>query len=424
MKSSTFLLKQGTISSVLTVLLLVLSLLFVNWQVNVLGMKMYGLLILLLSAFGTINMLNVGIGTAMVNYYSKYGQDKTVFWSIFSTSFLFLLIISTVILTISSLFYQSIFNALGVGQEGLDIMAFYGFALIGISRLLSSITTSYWTAKVDYLKLKLFGFINIYLSITFILIFYSVNISINASLFYAGVINFIFIVSITLQIIIRHTNLLTLPIATSIKLHAKEFMMNGLQLQGLSIINNISNPIINVLVNTQFGLEAVSLFDIALKLLRSGRQIIVSATEPFFGKMTQLHNQNKKLLMRLLVIKYTKYMMGIALIYALATFLLSHYILTVWIGLEIADEVYKIVNIIAIGFAVNITTSIIYNKYLAIQSFRKYILIHQLLLLLMATLPLLISIESLYNYSFMYSFAYIVSSLYLLFIFYFHPKAR
>jgi len=387
-------------------------------------MKLYGLIVLLLSVFGTINMLNVGVGTAMVNYYSKYGKDKTVFWSIFFASFLFLLTVSTVLLGVSSFFYQPIFNALGVGNEGLNIMAFYGFALIGISRLLSSITLSYWTAKVDYLKLKLFGFINVYLSIALILIFFSANVHINNSLFYAGVINFIFIMFITLQIVMRHANLMRLPIIANIKVHIKEFMLNGLQFQGLSIINNLSNPIINVFINTQFGLEAVSLFDIALKLLRSGRQIIVSATEPFFGKMTQLHNQNKKILIRLLVMKYTKYMMGIALIYFLVTVLLSRYILTLWMGLEVAQEVYKIVNIIAIGFAVNITTSIIYNKYLAIQSFRKYILIHQLILLLMTILPLLVPLETLYRYSIMYSFAFIVSSLYLLIIFYSNSKVR
>lgn len=423
MKTSTFLLKQGSISSVLTVLLLGLSLLFVNWQINILGIKKYGLLVLLLSVFGTINMLNIGVGTAIVNYYSKYGEDKSVFWSIFITSFVAILLVSIFILGISSVFYQSIFNALGVEKENLNLMAFYGFSLIGISRLLSSITASYWTATVDFLKLKLFGFVNIYFSITIILILYMYGFSLNDSLLYAGGLNFIFICIITLKIVMSSITISDLDIISNIRGNIKEFILNAFQFQGLSIINNLSNPVINILINTHFGLQAVSLFDIALKLLRSGRQIIVSATEPFFGKMTQLHNKDKQRLMQLLVFKYTKYMMIMALIYVITTFLFSKYILTVWMGSEIAQETYTIVNFVSIGFAINIVATIIYNKYLAIRSFRKYVLYHQLVLLLLSVLPFLFPIDSLKIYSIFYSIAFIISSIYLLSVFYKNPRS-
>lgn len=423
MKTSTFLLKQGSISSVLTVLLLGLSLLFVNWQINILGIKKYGLLVLLLSVFGTINMLNIGVGTAIVNYYSKYGEDKSVFWSIFITSFVAILLVSIFLLGISSVFYQSIFNALGVEKENLNLMAFYGFSLIGISRLLSSITASYWTATVDFLKLKLFGFVNIYFSITIILILYMYGFSLNDSLLYAGGLNFIFICIITLKIVMSSITISDLDIISNIRGNIKEFILNAFQFQGLSIINNLSNPVINILINTHFGLQAVSLFDIALKLLRSGRQIIVSATEPFFGKMTQLHNKEKQRLMQLLVFKYTKYMMIMALIYVITTFLFSKYILTVWMGSEIAQETYTIVNFVSIGFAINIVATIIYNKYLAIRSFRKYVLYHQLVLLLLSVLPFLFPIDSLKIYSIFYSIAFIISSIYLLSVFYKNPRS-
>jgi O-antigen/teichoic acid export membrane protein len=381
-------------------------------------MRQYGLLVLLLSVFGTINMLNVGVGTAIVDYYSKYGKDKSIFWSIFIVSFLAILFISIFILSISSLFYQSIFNALGVEKEQLNLMAFYGFSLIGISRLLSSITSSYWVATVDFLKLKLFGFINIYFSITMILIFYWAGLTFNDSLFFAGILNFFIICLVTLKVIISSVTIQNLHIISDTKKHFKEFITNGFQFQGLSIINNVSNPIINVLINTHFGLQAVSLFDIVLKLLRSGRQIIVSATEPFFGKMTQLHNQDKRLLMRLLVLKYTKYMMIIAILYIAVTVILSKYILTIWMGANITQETYKIANIVSIGFGINIVTAIIYNKYLAIRTFRKYVLYHQLLLLLFSTLPFLLEINTLEKYSIYYSVAFTVSSIYLLGIFY------
>lgn len=383
-------------------------------------MKQYGLLVLLLSVFGTINMLNIGVGTAIVDYYSKYGKDKSVFWSIFIASFLSILFISIVLVGISSVFYQSIFSALGVEKENLNLLAFYGFSLIGISRLLSSITSSYWTATVDFLKLKLFGFVNVYFSITMILLFYWYGLALNDSLFYSGILNFVLICFVTLKIIVSSTTIYDLNISSNLKKHFKEFISNGFQFQGLSIINNLSNPIINVLINTHFGLQAVSLFDIALKLLRSGRQIIVSATEPFFGKITQLQNKNKNLAMRLLVKKFTKYITLAALLYLLGTLIFSKFILTIWVGTDITQSIYYLVYIIAFGFSVNIMSSVIYYQYLAIKRCRKYPLYHQLIQLGLFIIPFFLNDLTLTKYAYFYSLAYIISSLYLLLIFKFN----
>jgi len=420
MKVSSFLFRQGITSSLLTISLLLLSLLFVNWQINILGMEKYGLLVLLLSVFGTINMLNIGIGSAMVDYYTKYGEDKSVFWSIFIVAFFFILSVSIFLMVFSSLFYREVFNLLSVEKENLNLFAYYGFALIGVSRLLGSITTSYWVARVDFLMLKLFGFANIYLSITTLLTLYSLGLSFNSSLFYAGLINFLTVIAITIRIIASSINIENLSPFVTTKHHYKEFISSGFQFQLLSIINNLSNPIINTLINTHFGLYAVSLFDVALKLLRSGRQIIVSATEPFFGKITQLNNQNKILLMRLLVLKYTKYMMLISFVFVVITIFSSHFILKVWMGENIANSIYMTVNIISVGFSVNIISSIVYNKYLAIKIFRKYVLFHQLILLVLTTTPFILPLMSLHDYALYYSIAYIFSSGYLLVIFYTH----
>jgi len=418
MKTSSFLLKQGSISTTSTILLLILSLLFVNWQINILGIEKYGLLVLLLSIFGTINMLNIGIGTAIVDYYTKFGEEKSVFWSIYIASFLILIILSGIIVLTGSIFYQNIFSFLALEKENLNLMTFYGVSLIGISRLLSSITLSYWVAKVDFFKLKLFGFINIYLPISVILVLYSYGLAFNKSLFFAGIINFIFIIALTGNIILSVINIKTLNIMKNFKIHFKKFISDGLQFQGIAIINNLSNPIINIMINTYFGLEAISLFDIALKFLRSGRQIIVSATEPFFGKITQLHNQNKKRLMHLLVRKYTKYMMVVGLLYIIMTFSFSNFILTLWMGKDITFKTYYIVNIITIGFAINLSASIIYNKFLAVKRLRKYVLIHQIILFVLSIAPFLLKLEDMQEYSIYYSISFIISSLYLLAIFY------
>lgn len=381
-------------------------------------MEKYGLLVLLLSVFGTINMLNIGIGTAMVDYYTKYDDDKTVFWSIFIVAFFGILFVSILFMSICSLFYHEIFNILSVEKERLNLLSYYGFALIGISRLLGSITTSYWVANVDFLKLKLFGFANIYISITILLLLFWSGVSFNTSLFYAGIINFLSVVLVTIKIILSAIDLKDLSPIKTTKQHHKEFISNGAQFQVLSVVNNLSNPLINMLINTHFGLQTVSLFDIALKLLRSGRQIVVSATEPFFGKITQLNNQNKVRVMHLLALKYTKYMMIISAGFVIVTILLSKFVLTIWMGDTISDSAYMIVNVVAVGFAVNIISSIVYNKYLAIKKYRKYILYHQLILLVLTLTPFLLPLESLYNYSIYYSIAFVISSMYLLLIFY------
>lgn len=424
MKASSFLRRQGLISSIATLLLLILSLLFVNFQIRILGLHQYGLIVLLLSVFGTINLLNVGAGNALVGYYTRFGTDKSVFWSIYTLLFLVILTLSLTVLGVCSIFYESIFIFLGIDNNNLNIMTYWGAAMIGTSRLLSSISTSYWVAKVDFLKLKIFGFFNIYFPISILLISYNISNSINESLFYAGSANITFIIVFTIYLLISKINPKELKLMHHTTLHGKQFMINGFQFQGISIIGSISIPIVNTLLTNNLGLQAVSYFDIALKLLNSGRQIIVSATEPFFGKMTQLHQQNKYRLMQLLVIKHTKQLTIIAILYFIANLVLAKFILTLWVGEDIAQATYKATNIIAFGLITNIATAVIYYYFLAIKIDRKYILYTQLISLLLYILPFMFSIKSLEEYAYYYSLSYFISSLYLFTIFYFKKRSK
>lgn len=417
MSVSSILLKQGSISSILTFVFLILSLLFVNLQINILGLETYGLLVLLLSVFGTINMLNVGIGSAMVEYYTKFGEDKSVFWSLYIASFIIVFAVSFIILAVCSIFYQSIFNILGVGSKDLNILAFIGFSLIGISRVLGTIVSAYWVANINYFTLKSFNFFNIYLSIVMILFFHEFKFGLNDCLFYAGLLNIIFIFVLTI-IIISSVSMRQLNILSNLKIHLKSFMRSGLEFQGLSIINNSFFPIVNIFINNSFGLSSVSYFDIAIKLLRSGRQIIVAATEPFFGKITQLANQNKRLLIKLLIVRYTKYVGMLSVIYLFSNIVFSKFILNIWMGPDVALKTVMLVNIVAFGMAVNISSSVVYNSFIAQKKYRIYIFYHQLILLILALIPFSLKLDSLLQYSYYYSAAFVSSSIYIMYIFY------
>lgn len=417
MSVSSILLKQGSISSILTFVFLILSLLFVNLQINILGLETYGLLVLLLSVFGTINMLNVGIGSAMVEYYTKFGEDKSVFWSLYIASFIIVFAVSFIILAVCSIFYQSIFNILGVGSKDLNILAFIGFSLIGISRVLGTIVSAYWVANINYFTLKSFNFFNIYISIVMILFFHEFKFGLNDCLFYAGLLNIIFIFVLTI-IIISSVSMRQLNILSNLKIHLKSFMRSGLEFQGLSIINNSFFPIVNIFINNSFGLSSVSYFDIAIKLLRSGRQIIVAATEPFFGKITQLANQNKRLLIKLLIVRYTKYVGMLSVIYLFSNIVFSKFILNIWMGPDVALKTVMLVNIVAFGMAVNISSSVVYNSFIAQKKYRIYIFYHQLILLILALIPFSLKLDSLLQYSYYYSAAFVSSSIYIMYIFY------
>lgn len=417
MSLSSFLFKQGSISSSLTILFLILSLLFVNLQIKILGIEQYGLIILLLSIFGTLNILNIGFGSAIVEYYTKFDDDKSVFWSLFISLFFAILFVAMLLTYISSFFYLNIFNLLSVGNNNLNLLAYIGFSFIGVSRLLGTVLSSYWIAKVNYLSLKSFGFINIYLSILIILILYKFEYDLNTCIFYAGISNLLFIITLTLKILFSSIRGTDINLFLNNKKYFYIFFKNALAFQGLSIINNISMPIINILINQNISLEAVTYLDIAMKFLRSGRQVIVSATEPFFGKITQLQSKRKFKASYLITLKYTRLMMILAILYFISYIVLSKIILELWLGDEIMLNTISLIYTISFGLSINIMSSVIYNQFLAIPKYRKYNFLHQLLQLMFAVIPFYIFSLSFEEYAYYLSFSYVISSIYLMFIF-------
>ncbi len=414
MRTEKLLFREGVKSSLITIALLSLSLLFINLQIYCLGIKLYGLLVLLLSLFGTINFINLGLGSALVSYYTNSREDRSIFWSMFFASFMFFLFLSLTIIIIISFQYKYIFNFLGIKEYPLNLYAFYGLGLIGISKLLMTIASSYWQAKVDFVKLKFYSFLNVYLPITIIIVLYTFKKNLNLSLFFAGISNILFIIAMVIYIFFRNKQIFKIKINRSLM---KVFLKAGFQFQGIAIIDAFSNPVLNLLINKNFGLNYVSYFDIALKLLRAMRQIIVAASEPFFGKLTELNNKNKKLLMKLIVIKYSKIITIISILFLSFTVIFSKEILNLWVGEDLSNNTYIIVNIISTGFALNIASSVIYNYFLVSSYGRKHLFIHQLILLAMLFVIYFLHVTNVKYFCWLLAFSYSVSALYLFFVF-------
>jgi len=410
--------KQGWVSILMTVVLLLLSLLLVKLQISILGIEFYGVLTLLLSIFGTINLMNFGFGSALVKSYSLT-NDKTQYWGLLIILSSFFFLVSFTILLITSPFYANFYSFVGIKKEiGLNLLSFIGIGLIGISRLLGTIISSYWQAKIIFFKLKLFNFLNTYISISIILVLVFFKVNINTILFTSGIVNILFVTLLTLFLLYSNAQklsvikMITLKDIKVLSLDSKDFFL-------IQITNNLLNPIINIGLAKNLGMEAVSLFDIANKFLRAGRQIIVSYSEPFFGIATKFLNEKKHLKLKNEFIKNSKIMLAFSMAYIIFGFLFSNYIVSLWVGTSIANQIDYVIKIILIGFGINIATSIIYYYFLAEKAFRKYVVIHQFIQLAILSLIFVLPLSTLNNFANLFSFAFLISGIYIIIIAFF-----
>lgn len=400
----------------MTVIILLTSLIFVKLQVSILGIEIYGVLTILLSVFGTLNLMNFGFGSALVKSFTLK-KDKSLYWGLFSILSFIFLISTFIILFITSPFYNNFYSFIGIKESlNLNILSFYGVGLIGVSRLLSTIVSSYWQAKIDFFKLKLFNFINTYISIIIIISLYN-KLNINYILITSGIVNLLFIVLSIIYLLYRNSitisqiKQVTLNDLKSLGNESKDFFF-------IQITNNLLNPIVNIGLAKTLGIEAVSLFDIANKFLRAGRQIVVSYSEPFFGIATQLVNEKKYQNLKNVFLKNSKIILSFSISFVLFGFLVTNLFVTSWVGSEIANKIDSVIKIILIGFGVNIATSVIYFFFLAQKKYRKYVVIHQFIQLVIILFVFVLPIDSLNNFAYLYSLAYFISGLYIYFIAY------
>lgn len=399
----------------MTVVLLLSSLILIKLQILILGIEIYGILTLLLSIFGTVNLMNFGFGSALVKSFTLT-KDKSLYWGMFIMLSFFFLLITITILIIISPFYNNLFSFIGIKKEmNLNILSFYGVGLIGISRLLGTIVSSYWQAKINFFKLKSFNFINTYISIAIILILYYYEFNLNFILFFSGTVNVIFILSLIIYLLFNNSftfsviQLVTIKDLKSLGLESKDFFL-------IQITNNLLNPIINIGLARSIGMEAVSLFDITTKFLRAGRQIIVSYSEPFFGLATQLLNENKHFELKKEFIKNSKIMLFFSIAFVLFGYLFSNLLVTLWVGSDISNKIDYAIKIILVGFSFNIASSIIYYLFLAKKNYRIHVVVHQFIQLLILSLIFLLPISTLNDFAILFSLAYLISGVYIIIV--------
>ena len=100
--------KQGMISSLLTAFFLLLNLVIVRLQVDALGLENYGVIVILFSVFGTINLINSGVGSALVAHYSAY-REEGLFWRLYFWVFCVFFTLSFAIIAVGALLKQFTF---------------------------------------------------------------------------------------------------------------------------------------------------------------------------------------------------------------------------------------------------------------------------------------------------------------------------
>lgn len=415
------LIKQGMGSSIATLFFIGCTLLIVSVQIKILGVANYGIVVLLISVFGAINILNLGAGSALVSHYSSH-ETKSLYWGLYSFVFFAIAFIALSISLIGSLFSEKIFNLLSIGKNfDVVVHAYWGAVLIGTSRLLSSIITSYWVATIEYVKLKVFGFLFINISVLSIIILFYAGFSIEESIFYAGVINIMTVFASFFAIVFTKIGKEGIRLEYS---ELKRLFADCVSFQSISILSTLATPLLNGLINNKFGLSHVSYFDVAIRLLTAGRQVLVSAIEPFFSAMTKLHNLQKKKMAYLITKKYTYFAILLSFAFMVGSYIASPIILTLWLGEEIASHSIAIVRMLSIGFAFTISTAVIYRSLLSFKYGRKIVLRYQVIILssLVAMFFIEFDTSTIPKFSYLYSFVIAMSCLYLMFNFIFNKN--
>jgi len=405
--------KQGAISSIMTFLLLGLTFLLVSAQIKILGVEHYGMLVLLLSVFGTVNLINMGIGSSLVSYYTKH-ESKDIFWNLYLWIFIIFSVLAFIVVILGSLFYKEIFNVLSLGNHNLNIFAYFGAGIIGISRLLSTIVGIYWAVTVNFLLLRIFDFLSFNISLFSIIILYPIRDNFNEVLFISSIINLVAIIVTFICVMYFRSGIENLR---PDKKEFKSLFITSLEFQGISIVSSLARPLLNTLINTKLGLNYTTYFDIAIRLLTAGRQVIVAATAPFFSVMTQLNNKNKKRYMYLLIKKYTFYNMVAAVIFLAGTYIFSYFILSIWVGKEMADNTIYLVKIISIGITFNISSAVIYNSFLSFRSGRLHVFIHQFILVAATVIMMLLNFTDANELAMYYSLSLFIGAIYLFIVF-------
>lgn len=380
----------------------------VKFQLHVMGLRAYGITVLVMGAFSSLSLLNCGFGSALVSFYKAEGNNS-LFWGYLIYSFFGLLGFGLLLISMGFFFYLGIFTILAVPPECISVALYWGAGLLGVSMLLSSVLNAYWLAKVDFLTLKFFGFWSSSFPILLMsgLVAYVPDLGTNFLI--TGLVNLVAVLCIMLLLMRRSG--CTYAVLQRIELHGFIRQIGEFQLISWTAI--LGRPLFNALVAHKLGVGFTSYFDIALRLVTAGRQVVVAAAEPFFSIITGLHGRNKYRYARLLTWRYSFYMLLAALAFLAGMIIFSRQILQLWLGQAVGDEVASSVKILAIGITFNMVVSVIYYSMLADRSGRIHVLVHQVILLVYSVLMFEWTYSGMEQMAIVYAGSYFVSACYL-----------
>ncbi len=283
-------------------------------------------------------------------YENQLRKRKAIFITTRSSQFI-LLIISSLILVIYSLFFST--NEFA-----------YLYSLLTLS---GNFLQSYWyfEGREKIYESAIFQLINKLIFAFFVFNFLKKGDYISLYFLYFGLATFITGILSTLRIVLTYKeNIKIGNIRRSIKLIKKSYLLFN-----SSIIGNLSNSCIPYIIGTFSSVENLGIYNISDRIKNICIQIIHPLSNSIFPRMSKIYKNNKDLANRKFLI-FTFFIFTIGLFTFTVLNLNIDYIINYFVKNQ-SNVIKNILRILSFSFLMNIIYETIINQYLVVNNFFK-----------------------------------------------------
>lgn len=348
---------------------LLISLITMGWLARELGTEKFGIFLIAFSVIGYASVFDAGLTRAVIRFIalnnSDYNADREVMGTAVITVF-FLGVIGSALLF---LFSEPIVEYLNVEKESyVDVLkAFYILSLVILPTLLSMVLFALPEGRQDFLKLNIYKTISgSFIAITPLLtVLYDMSLSSAMVGLLLGRLASLFIAFIPNFLVFRFDFLFF-----KMKVLKKLFSFGG-----WITLSNIISPVMvsadRFILSNYLGASQVSFYAAPAEIV--GRMAVVPASVarvlfPLFSssnKESSKHSKNAYFGMVLILI-----------IMIVPVFILSGWILTVWLGESFGGDASLILKILLVGFFFNALAQIPFAQIQAYGKSRVTAIIH------------------------------------------------
>ncbi len=357
----------------------------------------YGIYVLLTSLVGFYNLFDLGLGQGIVKFISNYKVKKM--YDKISCVFISTIIFQGILGIIGSLFIfifsHNIINILNISSYYYhdSIMGLY---LCSIGFLFSVINSTLnftlegaqrydVSSKIDVIR-------NIFLNISLIIILF-----LGFGLFEAILIN-VLITIITTIILLRKIILIFPFIFKNFKYDKIELIKlikfsSYLYITKSAVIFN--NYIVRFIIGALLGPVSVTYYDVPFKFAKAVGGLINRAFGvlfPYFSELYALDDRDK---IRIEFIYIYKYAVMLYTPIFISLIILSKFILTLWIGVDFANESYQVLILFLIYYFLSATTTIPANLSYGMN--KPYFMVYSSFFVILCSLVLIYPLIRLFN---------------------------